>query len=87
MEKLISQTESLGEEYKDHIIKQNKIFPLFCIKSNNKTKEFMDKYIINLMKIKDDQKAINLELIDTKWNYKNYNILPNKKYIYFSKMN
>ena len=57
----------------------------FCIKSKEKTIKFFNKYINNLIKIKDDQKAINLELIDTKWNTKNNDpkYLPNKKYVYY----
>ena len=45
----------------------------------------MDKYIHNLEKIKDDQKAINLELINTNWNTNNIDTkcLPYKKYIYY----
>ena len=42
----------------------------------------MNKYINNLEKIKDDQKAINLELIDTKWNT-DATYLSNKKYVYY----
>jgi hypothetical protein len=57
----------------------------FCIKSNKKTLKFMKKYISNLVLIKDDQKAINLELIDTKWNIDNskHKCLPNKRYVYY----
>ena len=56
----------------------------FCIKSNEKTINFFNKYINNLIKIKDDQKAINLELINTKWNTNNEpEITNNKKYVYY----
>jgi hypothetical protein len=57
----------------------------FCIKSNEKTIKFLNQYIDNLIKIKDDQRAINLNLIDTKWNTNNNDpkYLPNKEYIYY----
>ena len=56
----------------------------FCIKYNKKTLNFFNNYIKNLKKIKDDQEAINLELINTKWNInEKCKILPDKEYVYY----
>jgi len=58
----------------------------FCIRYSEKTITFFNKYINKLSHIKDDQKAINLELINTVWNTSNDNsiILSNKKYVYYN---
>lgn len=56
----------------------------FCIKYNKKTLNFFNNYIKNLEIIKDDQKAINMALINTKWNInEKCKILPNKEYVYY----
>ena len=79
---------SQGTTFPKEHLKKHK-FVLCCgffrIRSNEKTIKFINKYINNLEKIKDDQKAINLELIDTKWNIDNNEpkYLPNKKYVYY----
>ncbi|MAA50597.1 MAG: hypothetical protein CMP83_10535 [Gammaproteobacteria bacterium] len=71
----------------EHLKKHNFVLccGFFCIKNNDKTRKFIDKYINNLIVIKDDQKAINLELINTKWNTNNNDpkSLPNTKYVYY----
>lgn len=79
---------SQGTVFPEEHLKRHKFVlccGFFCIRSNEKTIKFMNKYINNLEKIKDDQKAINLELIDTKWNIDNNDpkYLPNKKYVYY----
>lgn len=57
---------------------------VFCVKCNDKTKTFFNNYIKNLVKINDDQVAINLELIHTKWNHdETPRTIPNKSYVYF----
>ena len=44
----------------------------------------MNNYILTVKRYKDDQKAINVELIDTEWfNNKNSKKIPKAKYIYF----
>ena len=86
-------------KYIDLFFSQGTIFPIehlrkhkfvlccgfFCIKYNKKTLNFFKNYIKILEIIKDDQKAINIELINTKWNISNEKCksLPNKKYIYY----
>ena len=71
----------------EHLKKHNFVLccGFFCIKNNDKTRKFIDKYINNLIVIKDDQKAINLELINTKWNTNNNDpkSLANTKYVYY----
>nr|QDY52292.1 nucleotide-diphospho-sugar transferase [Mimiviridae sp. ChoanoV1] len=78
---------SQGTVFPDEHLKKHKFVlccGFFCIKSNEKTINFFNKYINNLIKIKDDQKAINLELINTKWNTNNEpEITNNKKYVYY----
>ena len=79
---------SQGTTFPEEHLKKHKFVlccGFFCVKYNEKTIQFMNKYINNLIKIKDDQKAINLELINTKWNISNDKCksLPNKKYVYY----
>ena len=73
---------------KEHLAKHRFVLccGFFCIKSNEKTIKFMNKYINNLEKFQDDQKAINLELINSKWNINNDKSKESKfshKYIYY----
>ena len=72
---------------KEHLEKHKFVLccGFFCIKYNKKTLNFFKNYIKILEIIKDDQKAINIELINTKWNISNEKCksLPNKKYIYY----
>ena len=79
---------SQGTVFPEEHLKKHKFVlccGFFCIKSNEKTIKFIKKYMNNLEKIMDDQKEINLELIDTKWNTNNNEpkYLSNKKYIYY----
>lgn len=73
----------------EHLKKHNFVLccGFFCIKCNQNTLNFFNKYINNLIKIKDDQKAINLELINTTWNINNnepkYLSMGNTKYVYY----
>ena len=72
---------------KEHLEKHKFVLccGFFCIKYNKKTLNFFKNYFKILEIIKDDQKAINIELINTKWNISNekYKSLPDKKYIYY----
>lgn len=78
---------SQGTVFPEEHLKKHKFVlccGFFCIKSNEKTIKFMNRYINNLINIKDDQKAINLELINTDWIINNeFNILHENKYTYY----
>lgn len=69
---------------KKHLLKHKFVLccGFFCIKYNKKVLSFFDKYIKEVEKIKDDQVAINLELINTNWTLSSKSN-SNKSYVYF----
>ena len=71
---------------KEHLSKHNFVLccGFFCIKCNDKTINFFNKYISSLTKFNDDQIVINQKLINTEWNTNDkYKSLPNKTFVYY----